>query len=218
MKKTLNLILGIVLISGTMISCKKGENDPTLSLTSRKARVSGEWVLASSERTLTSTDTDPNWAYSSTDTYSHDGTQTTHSFSYTSGGNTSNGSEQLGFTQEITINKDGTFSQTISGDDDLNGVFEWSIAQTGTWVFLNKNKSEDLKNKEAISLFTSSEAYTSQGAVSFVDVSTYSGYMNGDVLLIDRLKNKEMVVMYDRSESGDTYFHTDLNKMSFTKK
>jgi len=36
-----------LLLSSTLLSCKKGENDPFLSLKSRAARLDGEWILES---------------------------------------------------------------------------------------------------------------------------------------------------------------------------
>jgi hypothetical protein len=49
MKKTLVLGLSIILLAGGSSSCKKGENDPFMLLRSRKARVSGEWIVSSAE-------------------------------------------------------------------------------------------------------------------------------------------------------------------------
>ena len=44
MKIIKNFIV-FALLSVTILACKKGENDPFLSLSSRKARLAGEWKL-----------------------------------------------------------------------------------------------------------------------------------------------------------------------------
>ena len=46
MKKSLLALVAIsVVASGTLSSCKKGENDPFLSLRTRKARLVSDWKL-----------------------------------------------------------------------------------------------------------------------------------------------------------------------------
>lgn len=72
-------IVGVTTVS----SCKKGENDPFLSLRSRKARVTGEWKLT--KGTVTETDNSRGTTNSEVTTY----TETTSS----SGGFTSQYSE-----------------------------------------------------------------------------------------------------------------------------
>jgi len=55
MKKYLSIVLLISVVLGTftLSSCKKGPNDPFISLRSRKARMVGDWTIAkySYERT-----------------------------------------------------------------------------------------------------------------------------------------------------------------------
>ena len=71
MKKLLLLGAAAMVLVANLSSCKKGENDPFLSLKSRKARLCGEWTVTKSEGTssyatgiaLTSNSTYPknNW-------------------------------------------------------------------------------------------------------------------------------------------------------------
>ena len=49
MKKLMYLGLGLAMLNLT--SCKKGDNDPGMSLKGRKGRLAGEWTLITSERT-----------------------------------------------------------------------------------------------------------------------------------------------------------------------
>jgi hypothetical protein len=55
--KNLRIILLLVVIATSVFSCKKGENDPSISLHSRKARVVGEWTLKSGSITYNGTTT-----------------------------------------------------------------------------------------------------------------------------------------------------------------
>lgn len=45
-KNTIILLAALMLISTTAISCKKGKDDPGISLRSRKARMAGEWKIS----------------------------------------------------------------------------------------------------------------------------------------------------------------------------
>ena len=88
MKKLIVGALSIALLAGGMSSCKKGENDPFLSLKSRKGRMAGEWTVTK----LTSTEVDtPAGGTASTSTTTVDGSTLTMVES--SGGNstTTNG-------------------------------------------------------------------------------------------------------------------------------
>ena len=46
-----NLLLILALVAA-FTSCKKGENDPFLSLKSRKGRLAGDWIVKSATYTL----------------------------------------------------------------------------------------------------------------------------------------------------------------------
>ncbi len=159
--KTLAL-LAIVSLT-TITGCKKGENDPFLSLKSRKARISGEWKLTAG--TETSTDNFGGFSGSSTTTY----TGTT----YNEDGNTGS------YSQTMTIEKDGTFTMTILQDGITSTI-------SGNWFFAGKIKDAELKNKEAIVF--SELVYTSPGGTS-----TYTGIWADQIMMIDQLKNKEMI-------------------------
>lgn len=152
-------IAGLTAVTG----CKKGENDPFLSLKSRKARISGEWKL--SEGTVTESQT--SGGTTNTDVTTYSGT------TVSSGGSTSTYSETL------TIDKDGTFEVNIVEDGFSNTI-------RGNWYFSGKSKDIDLKKKEAI-IFSELQ-YISTGGTS-----TYTGLYADQILLIDQLKNKEII-------------------------
>ena len=59
----LNRIVALfILATFILVGCKKGENDPLISLKTRKSRLSGEWKMSFAEYSINDT------------TYSYDGT------------------------------------------------------------------------------------------------------------------------------------------------
>lgn len=156
-------IIGITSVS----SCKKGENDPFLSLRSRKARITGEWKLT--KGTITQSQTSGGVTDSQVTTY----TESTSS----TGGFTSTYSETL------TIEKDNTYEVVIVE----NGV---SNTIRGNWYFSGKVKDADLKKKEAI-VFSETQYISPSGTTQ------YTGLYADQILLMDQLKNKEVVFKGD---------------------
>jgi hypothetical protein len=170
MKNTfLKITFAVMAIIGvtTVSSCKKGENDPFLSLRSRKARVTGEWKLTKG----TVTETDNSGGTTNTDVTTY--TETTSS----SGGFTTQYSETL------TIEKDNTFEVVIVE----NGV---SNTIRGNWYFSGKVKDQDLKKKEAI-------VFSETQYISPTGTTQYAGLYADQILLMDQLKNKELIFKGD---------------------
>lgn len=211
-------------------SCKKGENDPFLSLSSRKARVSGEWTVTGYESTETVTQNDGDYnqmsqslsgstiTVSSTNYDASDGSTVTSSGTYT----LNEGS--------FTFDKDGTWSRvwnatyTSTSEYDIFGTTYTTVTTTvttrtesGTWSFVGKTKDE-YKNKERIVLnslmmesTSKSTSVTTNDANSDTDTSegdldkSTENYAHGEevmVLEIDQLKGKEMIVKYFVNQSG----------------
>jgi len=163
--RILSISFALIAIAGltTLTGCKKGENDPVLSLKSRKARISGEWKLNSG---------------TITETFSGSGGSGTALTTYTGSSKTVNGST-VTYTETLTIEKDGTFEVEIIEDGDISTV-------SGNWFFSGKNKDGDLKNKEAV-IFSELKYTSSSGT------DTYSGLYGDQILMIDQLKNKELI-------------------------
>lgn len=152
-------IIGFTAISG----CKKGENDPLISLKTRKGRITGEWKLI--EGTITETETNGGSTGSSVVTYTS---------------STSNDGGTIGsYTETITIERDGTYEKTIT----QNGS---TLIIKGNWYFSGKSDDIDLKKKEAI-VFSETEYVHQNGTIS------YTGLYANQILLIDQLKNKELI-------------------------
>lgn len=195
--------LGAIL---TTLGCKKGEDDPFLSLRSRKARVAGEWKVT--QRSINTNQTQGGLSSTSTTTY--DGT--TETTQAESGG--FNISYTTAVTYDITFEKDGTYKMVVVTTED--GETQTETAE-GNWAFIGKSKDAGLKNKEAISLsqtkYTDSDGYTENYAGTF---------MNYDNWIITQLKNKEIVISIDESSgstgSGFNDQYTSTGTMTLTKK
>ena len=205
MKKLIILSLAAIALMANLSSCKKGENDPFLSLKSRKARVVGEWTVTMEEGTnqdiskisfggVTVTTTT-----NETSTYNGALYTSTSVTTSSAGGNPQNSTYTDVYTQSYTFEKDGTFSlETVYTGQNYTEKIE------GTWAFVGKSKTAELKNKEAIALSITKYLDIDNGVTT-----TYSatGFDDSIIIAIDRLKNKEMVFIQESTYSepnGDT--------------
>lgn len=209
MKKLIILSIGAIALITSISSCKKGENDPALSLKSRKARLAGEWTVTKEEGTSTSTNVNSGGGATVTTvtngTSTYDGTNYTSTSTSTTtssmgGTPTTNSSTNTDvYTSSYTFEKDGTFKmETVHSGSSTTDMYE------GTWAFLGKSKTVDLKNKEAIVLTVLKMSQVSGG----VTVSeTATGFDQSYVMLIDQLKSKEIIFITENSyveANGDT--------------
>lgn len=177
-KKLIYFAFAVIAIVGvsTVTSCKKGENDPSLSLRSRKARITGEWKLA--EGTYTNLNSSGGISTSSTTTYT--------------GSTCSSNGNTYAYSETLTIDKDGTYEIAVVEDTDVYTI-------SGVWFFAGKVKDLDLKKKEAVVFNT--QQYIEPGFSE-----TYSGLYGGEVLIIDQLKNKEIIFKGEHSYIGSSGF------------
>ena len=202
MKKILHLTLIAAVLSGAMVSCKKGENDPFLSLRSRKARVAGEWTVTAFESKSMTVDNGSNSTLTTTATYN--GSAETSVETISVGGASTTETTVSSYTMSLDIDKDGTYELTQSGTDG-------TYTEKGTWLFVGKSKENELKNKEAIMLVTESESSTGYN-------TTYTG-LDGRIFVIDQLKNKEMSLTLESSSNGsDGSTSSFSNKLTFEQK
>ena len=233
MKKSILMLAA----AGLMIaapSCKKGENDPGLSFSSRKARVAGEWDVTGWEFSSTNTESDGD---SQTSTGSLSGNTVTITNTSTSGGTSVTNTSTITINEySFTFGKDGTWSGVnntttvdVSNDWPLTG---WTTTSTtvstgtssGNWSFVGKVKGE-YKNKERIVMNTltstgsdqTTDVVTDDGGTSTSTVGdTYqytSNYHSGEVQdtwEIDQLKGKEMIVKMSESNSGSWSITPDM--------
>jgi hypothetical protein len=190
MKKTLIALTTIIAIGSVVTSCKKGENDPFLSLRSRKARVVGEWKVVSA----TSEDVQTNGDKTTT---TFDGTTLTEVDYDASNGSTNSSTSTQ--TEEWTFEKDYSFTYHFTTPSGMQ-MYE------GSWAFMGKSKEGDVKKKENIGIRVLKYTYTP--SVGAVQTSTYSGDQDFLAIFeINQLKNKEMIITTEE-QNTDTYGST----------
>ncbi|MEX1002828.1 MAG: hypothetical protein WDZ35_11990 [Crocinitomicaceae bacterium] len=235
MKKTILMFAAAGLMLATP-SCKKGENDPFLSLSSRKARVAGNWEVTA--YSYTSREDDSDGDYYETDAELDGDVITYNSTSYDSDSGTS-----TTFTSTVTLNeatyafeKDGTWSSVMDltevesytytdwmGDQHTETTTTNSVTTTtGHWSFAGKVKDE-FKKKERIIINTLTSESSDEETVndnndtdgtstsSSSSSSSSVNYSSGEVVQIyeiDQLKSKEMIWKTDQDFSGSSSFTT----------
>lgn len=211
-------------------SCKKGENDPFMSLSSRKARVSGDWDVTNIVGSSTNTEADGD--YQKTSSAMSGSVITTTYTNYDSGSSSSTTSTSTETLNDgsYMINKDGTWESTWNTTKVWTSTMTiFSITytttytqvktntQSGNWSFVGKVKDE-YKNKERFVMNTTSSSWSSQTTSvqtnSFDDdVDTVNGdldagtstYHSGEWAVtyeIDQLKGKEMILKQMEDNSG----------------
>jgi hypothetical protein len=197
MKKLNKLFLALLLAAFIMPafqSCKKGPNDPAISLKSRTSRLSGTWSLTKgSEMNVSGTST-------TTTTYS------TGSFTVVSGSSSYTGT----YTWEWVIDKAGTYTmtrtRTITGASD-------TYKDEGHWFWADGNKDDNIKNKQMVCMRSEKRTYTDASGTdifneTFGSLTTY---------MVDKLSTKETVLKRAYSYSS-TSTSSDTEEYTLTKK
>jgi hypothetical protein len=196
MKKVKIALLMLLVTVLVMPACKKGTDDPFLSLKSRKGRLVGEWSLKDGSITQTSGGT------SSTTTFN--GTTCTGTF----GGQ----SFSVTYTEKITIVKDGTYKIERSQG---NGTSVDMSTIEGAWYFGAKNKDLGIKDKESVVFVETSNISTSNGTTT---TNAYTGSnCPTSTFLLDELKGSEMICTVDGSSTGSSTSIT-TGTMTYEKK
>jgi len=221
MKKVKLSILALLAVAAVAPSCKKGDEDPSMSLRSRKARFAGEWTVSefTSENTGTTVyvPTQGSTAAGYTNTNTNKTTMTSTDFSNVSTnsstqvGSTTNTTTDKGTvtTMTFTIEKDGTWksttsykvtSSTTNNNPSTVVDYTYTSSREGTWQFLGKNKGLEEKKAESVVLATTKETVTTKNVGSgtnpttseVTDNYTYGKNENTEIWHLGMLKNKEM--------------------------
>lgn len=188
MKKTiLMLAAGGLLL--TVPSCKKGENDPALSFSSRKARFAGSWEMTGYAYNSRNQEIDGDYQTTTATLSGNKITSTDSDYDADAGTTSSNSSEITIDKAEYMIEKDGTFTMeyntTSVSTDTYNDFFGNEHTETtttvstslvtGNWSFIGAVKEGDVtyKNKERVILNWLTEVSTSNTVV--VDLNTSDG-------------------------------------------
>lgn len=181
------VILSMSLLMGlSFTNCKKGENDPTLSLKSRNARITGEWELSNLSGTLSQM-------------YENgDGTIETYvqTIAYNNGMITATDNEGnievLSYTLDLNIGEDQNF--TVSSRYAFGEDFE-ETSVTDQWFWL-----DGTKKKTQIAL------------PGFSDVTSFG---SDDALSIDRLAKDELhLIINSKNESDGSFFGLENEEVS----
>ncbi len=138
--KTLRILMTIVVVATLFQSCKKGENDPFLSLKTRDARITGDWELTYGNETYTYTENYQGDTYeesaslivengiaNETEWYSYtmNGVNETDSYSY----------DPYSYEEITTIEKNGDYS--------VNATVENSKStNSGNWYWFDTAKKK----------------------------------------------------------------------------
>lgn len=207
MKKIIALSFTTALIVSSIVSCKKGENDPFLSLRSRKARLEGSWKVSAQELDQTSVINGVTTRKMAT----YDGVMEIETTTITNGTLVTTQVDTNYYEYTLTVKKDGNYTQLIKNNNNLE------LEQfDGTWMFVGKSKLNNLKNKEAVLFTKTKSTILSNGFTNVVDYTDLSG----TTVLIDQLKSKEMITISEvnsNNEDGLT-INKSLIKTTFTQK
>lgn len=176
-----SLLLVLFSTSLMLTSCKKGEEDPALSLRSRYARVVGDWKLHSGST-----------AFSAPFQADRKETYTDAQVVYDSAGV----KKYHAFTWDFSFENDGTFTSVKK--ETAPGGLEQVETVKGRWQFTMKNKQDDLKNREGIMLTITHFALSSGGALS---TSETINPVFGEIWMLERLSHHEFTILMSESES-----------------
>lgn len=171
--------------------CKKGPDDPFISLRSRKARVTGDWKMTSGKATYSGSSTGGTSTYNGSSALTYDGSNYVSETKYTAGSINYTDSDNGTYMLKVSFKKDGTFEWEEIQDGDVS-------SSKGTWNFTGK--IGDAKNKEQIVLFMTSESTPGNSN------TTSTGNQPSMTFKIKELRNKKMVLTY---EQGANNTHTE---------
>jgi hypothetical protein len=171
MKKTTTYILAFTFVLATIVSCGK---------TSR-GKISNEWKISSYEDKSSYT------SGTLKIDYSEIGTDASFQRTTTQGSNSSIVEGKIS-TNDITINKDGTWSgasemdYTVTNDGDFGATSTTKTivkeSRSGTWSFIGKNKTEEFKKNEKVifNILSLDKTETAISVVSFPGTTETSSW------------------------------------------
>lgn len=228
MKKTLSTIFSAAILAGALLpftACKKGEEDPGISLRSRKARVEGEWTISSGE--TSSKNVQQDWwddegTLTSTTVSTYNGTsaieETTREYKNYSSSPAQNNADTTTveqdtsyFTMSITLGKDGSY-EMIRKYDDPDDIYWYETTEQGTWAFAGG--VGEVKNKEQI-VFTTTYEIEKDYDGNSIDIEEGDTYST-DVWNIIRLANDEIILNQETSSGGGTSTNSSETSITYT--
>ncbi len=168
----------------TILSCRKGPEDPFISLLSRKSRLVGKWKLVEGRDTSTNGSTSRFVDYNSTSMIEYSlGAGIVNSYPY---------------EETWTFNKNSTFSYYTKTQYPSGRIEEQTA--NGTWDFNSGYGDEKKKEKVILTVTEYIDAVTINSSTNAV---SYKYSTNDEVMTLDlvRLSNNELKI-YDLSSSS----------------
>ena len=208
--RSVSFLVLLIIIGIILSSCKKGDGDPFLSLRSRKARITGEWWVSS----LTSTYSYTNKKYET----SYDGVNKKVVYTVKDtliNGVTTNYSSTQAFAGQthIDLKKDGSYFYNETFQDVSTGQTV-RIEINGLWYFMGGNKQNDFKNKELLALQVTDYVYHPYSGSDHTTL--YQGNNTLDVYEIYQLKNDEVILKVNKTETIDFIKYTTTMEYTLT--
>lgn len=185
--------IGLALfLASTFWGCKKGENDPFLSFSSRKSRLVGEWKLTDGSITKTSSTSTETVTYTETTQATFDGTTTT----------------TIPYTETYTFDKDGTYKYSRTEDGDL-------YEESGAWTFGAKSAELGVKAKETVTLYCESYTTTIGGTQYTYQYDGTNCFVNH--ITLDMLKKNGMTLLTDYTYTASANSYTKTGTLNYEK-
>jgi len=205
MKSILSLSFWVmVLVLLPLTACKKGDNDPFLSLRSRKNRVCGKWKLSKGK--LMTSVTDNNVQTSSSRTAVYEEFQVTYT---QMPGNTTWKNNR---SEILTFDEDGSFTQTII--ETPVGSLSTQTQVEGRWAFYGRNDKEELKNQEALSISVTSNTQTTGSTSTYY---TDEAPITASIWRLEELRKDKMVVKYKNTVKDSGVFYVTEGDFTYVE-
>jgi hypothetical protein len=205
MKSILSLSFWVmVLVLLPLTACKKGDNDPFLSLRSRKNRVCGKWKLSKGK--LMTSVTDNNVQTSSSRTAVYEEFQVTYT---QMPGNTTWKNNR---SEILTFDEDGSFTQTII--ETPVGSLSNQTQVEGRWAFYGRNDKEELKNQEALSISVTSNTQTTGSTSTYY---TDEAPITASIWRLEELRKDKMVVKYKNTVKDSGVFYVTEGDFTYVE-
>lgn len=236
MKKTLSKLLIIAVITVVAFSgCKKGAEDPAISLLSRKARLTGTWTISSGSWTVTnysSKSASPFTPNPSAELMGHlfgksNSSTTEYNFQNGKLTITKDGDGYVeDYSDSVIFKKDGSFEEYQTENyKDGDYTDETNTILKGYWYFLPANKELDVKNKQRVlielSERTDSTIYSySNHFYTNVNTVTYEGsnWENEMIFDFNELSNKEIKISLNKKVTyNDVDYDETVGEVTYTQ-
>ena len=205
-------------------SCKKGANDPTISLRSRDARIEGKWTMKKLEGKVSESLNSSNvTSYANTVTITNDGSKQALTLeqtltTITSKVTTRSFTKNQTYSLVLEIKKDQTFVATITTSNvDMKQTTDPAVPNPDPVIFKNSftiypvkvgnYTFETLKYDEAITYDANSNVQTIEGNWSWEDGVKNKTYIVLDgfgKFYVDALKNKNLTLKSNDSNTNVT--------------